>query len=140
VSVLSWIFSRKKQRPGKDPTPTVVAKGKRSPVHEFGARLTGVDLENQDGSFRQEIIARTEPGAETIFVAQMGALKLVAVFLAETGEQLGFLNRETSGKIIKEAKGYDYGSRVAEIHEPEAESSIRNVTLTIEVFEKPRRR
>jgi hypothetical protein len=136
MSILSWIFGRKKRAAASDPTPTIVAKGKREPIHDFGARLVGVDLENPDDSSRQEIIARTKPGAETIFVAQMGAMKLVAVFVAETGEQLGFLPRETSHKIIKEAKGYDYGSRIAEIHEPDPETGIRNVTLTIEVFEK----
>ncbi len=140
MSILSWVFGRKKRQAAKDPTPSIVEKGERKPIHEFGARLTGVDLENKDGSFRQEIIARTKPGAETIFVAQMGALKLVAVFLAETGEQLGFLNRETSQKIIKEAKGYDYGSRVSEVHEPEPDSDIRHVTLTVEVFEKAKQR
>ena len=136
MSIIGWFFGRNKRRASKDPTPTIVTKGAREPVHEFGARLTGVELENQDGSSRQDIIARTQPGAETIFIAQMGVLKLVAVFLAETGEQLGFLPRETSQKIIKEARGYEYGSRVAEIHEPDPETGIRHVTLTIEVFEK----
>lgn len=136
MSILGWIFGRKKRAAARDPTPSIVSKGNREPIHEFGARLVGVDLENPDDSSRQEIIARTKPGAETIFVAQMGAMKLVAVFVAETGEQLGFLPRETSAKIIKEAKGYDYGSRVAEIHEPDPETGIREVTLTIEVFEK----
>ena len=140
MSILGWIFGRKKRQYAKDPTPTIVEKGERKPIHEFGARLTGVDLENPDGSFRQEIIARTKSGAETIFVAQMGALKLVAVFLAETGEQIGYLNRETSQKIIREAKGFDYGSRVDEIMEPDPESGVRNITITIEVFEKARRR
>lgn len=139
MSILGWLFGRKR-RASKDPTPTIVAKGQRKPIHEFGARLSGVELENPDGSMRQDIIARTKPGAETIFVAQMGVLKLVAVFLAETGEQLGYLPRETSEKIIKEAKGYDYGSRVESIHDPDPETGIRHVTLTIEVFEKPRAR
>ena len=136
MSILGWLFNRGKRKASRDPTPTIVTKGNRQPIHEFGTRLVGVDLENPDDSSRQDIIARTKPGAETIFVAQMGAMKLVAVFLAETGEQLGFLNRETSAKIIKEAKGYDYGSRVGEIHEPDPETGIRELTLTIEVFEK----
>lgn len=136
MSILGWIFGRKKRAAARDPTPTIVAKGQREPIYEFGTRLVGVELENPDDSSRQEIIAHTKPGTETIFVAQMGAMKLVAVFIAETGDQLGFLPRETSQKIIKEAKGYDYGSRIAEIHEPDPETGIRNVTVTIEVFEK----
>jgi hypothetical protein len=139
MSLISWLFPRKK-RAAKDPTPQVVEKGPRDPIHSFEAPLVGVELENQDNSVRQEIIARTAVGAETILVAQMGALKLAAVFVAETGEQLGYLSREVSIKIIREAKGYDYGSRVATIHEPDPDSGIRNVTLTVEVFEKPGRR
>ncbi len=136
MSLLGWVFGRKRRAAAKDPTPTIVEKGERVPVHEFGARLAGVDLENPDGSMRQDIIARTKPGAETVFVAQLGVLKLVAVFLAKTGEQLGYLPRETSEKIIREAKGYDYGSRVDEVHDPDPETGVRHVTLTIEVFEK----
>lgn len=135
MSLFSWIFGRRKKAP-KDPTPQIVEKGERVPIHSFETELAGVDLENQDGSIRQEIIARTEPGAETILVAQMGALKLAAVFLAESGEQLGFLPRDVSAKIIREAKGYDYGSRVAAIGEPDGENGIRQVTLTVDVFEK----
>ena len=135
MSLLRWLLGRRKKVP-KDPTPQIVEKGKREPIHSFESRLSGVDLENPDGSFRQEIIARTEPGAETILVAQMGALKLAAVFLAESGEQLGYLPREVSAKIIREAKGYDYGTRVASIGEPDPETGVRDVTLTIDVFEK----
>jgi len=130
------MLGRRKKAP-QDNTPQVVEKGKREPIHSFESALSGVDLENPDGSQRQEIIARTQAGAETILVAQMGALKLAAVFLVESGEQLGYLPREVSGKIIREAKGYDYGSRVAAIGEPDPDTGVRGVTLTIEVFEKP---
>jgi hypothetical protein len=136
MSLINWLFPRKKAAP-KDPTPQIVEKGPREPIHWFEAPVVGVELENQDDTVRQEIIARADVGAETLLVAQMGALKLAAVFIAATGEQIGYLSREVSIKIIREAKGYDYGSRIAEIHEPDPDSGIRNVTLTIEVFEKP---
>jgi len=135
MSLLRWMLGRRKTRP-EDAAPKIVEKGERAPIHSFEAVLAGVELENPDGSQRQEIIARTQAGAETILVAQMGALKLAAVFLAETGEQLGYLPREVSAKIIREAKGYDYGSRVAAIGEPNPEPGVRSVTLTIDVFEK----
>lgn len=135
MSLLGWILGRRKKTP-EDNTPQIVEKGERVPMHSFEVVLSGVDLENPDGSKRQEIIARTEVGAETILVAQMGALKLAAVFLAETGEQLGYLPREVSSQIIREAKGYDYGTRVAAIGDPDPDSGIRSVTLTIDVFEK----
>jgi hypothetical protein len=138
MALLNWLFRRKKV--AVDPTPQIVEQGKRKPIHIFEAAVVGVDLENQDGSFRQEIISRTEPGVETILVAQMGALKLAAVFIAATGEQIGFLSRDVSNKIIREAKGYDYGSRIGAINDPDPETGIRNVTLEINVFEKPRRR
>ncbi len=135
MSLLGWILGRRKKAP-QDDTPQIVEKGERVPVHSFEAMLSGVDLENPDGSQRQEIIARTQVGAETILVAQMGALKLAAVFLAENGEQLGYLPREVSSQIIREAKGYDYGSRIAAIGQPDPGSGVRSVTLTIDVFEK----
>jgi hypothetical protein len=135
MSLLGLLFGRKR-RSAPDPPPQIVAKGKREPIHAFGARLAGIDLENPDGSRRQDIIARARPGAETIMVAQIGALKLVAVFLAESGEQIGYLKRETSEKIVREAKGYDYGSRIDEIGEPDPETGVRQVLLAIEVFEK----
>jgi|GEM_PF-4767413 len=135
MSLLRLLFRRKDRTP-KDTTPKIVTKGERVPVHSFATELAGIDLENPDGSMRQDIIARTEVGAETILVAQMGALKLAAVFLAETGDQIGYLPREVSTKIIREAKGYDYGTRVAAIGEPDPETGIRDVTLTIDVFEK----
>jgi hypothetical protein len=136
VSLLKLLWRRRK-RDAADDTPRIVEKGERVPVHEFDATLAGIDLENQDGSKRQEIVARAKVGDETIFVAQMGALKLVAVFLAETGEQLGYLKREVSKKVIQEARGYDYGSRICEISKPDPETGIRGVTLTVQVFEKP---
>jgi hypothetical protein len=139
MALINWLFRRKKTAP-KDAAPQIVKKGRREPIHWFEAPVVGVELENQDGSIRQEIIARANEGAETIMVAQMGALKLVAVFLAESGEQIGFLQREVSAKIIREAKGYDYGSRIATIGEPDPENGIRAVVLTVEVFEKPARR
>jgi hypothetical protein len=139
MALLNWLFRRKKQTP-TDPTPQIVEQGAREPVHWFEAAVVGVELENQDGSIRQDIIARTEPGTETILVAQMGALKLAAVFSAATGEQIGYLPREVSNKIIREAKGYDYGSSIASISEPDEDSGIRNVVLTINVFQKPGRR
>ena len=135
MSLLGWIFGRKKKAP-VDTGPQIVEKGEREAIHSFESELAGVDLENPDGSKRQEIVARTKPGAETILVAQMGALKLAAVFLVESGEQLGYLPREVSSKIIKEARGYDYGSRVAAIGDPDPDTGVRSVTRTIEVFEK----
>lgn len=135
MSLLGWLFRRGKKTP-RDTGPKIVKKGKREPIHTFETELSGVDLENPDGSQRQEIIARARAGAETVLVAQMGALKLAAVFLAETGEQIGYLPREVSAKIIREAKGYDYGTRIAAIGEPDEETGVRGVTLTVEVFEK----
>jgi hypothetical protein len=135
MSLLNWLFRRKKRAP-KDPTPQIVELGERQPIHSFESAIVGVELENQDGSFRQEIIARTLPGTETILIAQMGALRLAAVFVAESGEQLGYLARDVSIKIIREAKHHDYGSRIAAIGEPDPETGVRSVTLTIDVFEK----
>ena len=132
MSVLRWIFGRKKKAP-PDTGPKIVEKGEREPIHSFTSNLAGVDLENPDGSKRQEIIERSKPGAETILVAQMGALKLAAVFLVESG---GYLPREVSEKIVREARGYDYGSRIAAIGEADPDTGVRNVTLTIDVFEK----
>lgn len=135
MSLLARLLGRKKKTPVDD-TPRVVKKGARTPIHSFEAELSGTELENPDGSLRQDIIARTEVEAETILVAQMGALKLAAVFLAETGEQIGYLPRQVSGKIISEAKSYDFGTRIAWIGEPDPETGHRAVGLTIEVFEK----
>ncbi|MCA8926428.1 MAG: hypothetical protein KDC18_00040 [Alphaproteobacteria bacterium] len=135
MSLLGWLFGRRRKAP-KDNTPQIVELGERKPIHSFETTLSGIDLENPDGSMRQDIIARTTVGTETILVAQMGALKLAAVFVAETGEQLGYLPREVSTKIIREAKGHDYGTRVAAIGEPDPETGVRDVTLAIDVFEK----
>ena len=130
------ILFRRKTRSPADNTPRIVEKGAREPVDSFDVTLSGTDLENQDGSLRQTIIANSMPGTETIMIAQMGTLKLLAVFIAETGEQIGFVPREPSARLIREAKRHDYGSRIAEIGEPDPENGQRSVILTIDVYRK----
>jgi len=66
----------------------------------------------------------------------MGGLKSAAVFPAATGQQLGYLPREISAKIIREAKVYDYDTRTADIGEPDPDTGMRALTLTIKVFEQ----
>jgi len=59
MSLLRFLFNRDRtNRKSADNSPRMVEKGRRQPLHSFEATLSGVDLQNQDGSWRQEVIAR----------------------------------------------------------------------------------
>jgi len=140
VSLLRWLFNRGKNKSKEPPGPKIVELEEREPVHVFQTHLAGDDLQNPDGSQRQDIIARNEVGAETILMEHRGTMGLVAVHVAATGEQIGFLPREISRKIKKEARGYDYRTLIDDIGEPDPETGIRRPSLTIEVYEKRKQR
>ena len=140
MSLFGNLFGRKKRGPAPDPGPKIVSKDDRAPIHDFQTELVGVELENPDDTKRQDIIARASVGAEIILLTERRAMGLVSVYIAESGQQIGFLPRETSTKIKKEARGYDYRTYIDEISEPAPETGVRGVTLTVEVFEKPKAR
>jgi hypothetical protein len=146
MSILAWLMRR---RSGATPatatgsapaTPPISLVGDREPNWTFDAEVAGTDLENDDGSIRQDIIRRTEIGQETLLIDLPTIPKLVAVFVAATGDQLGYLPRKVAQRILAESRRYEFRSFVKDIKPDVEREEILRVLLGIDVFEKPRSR
>lgn len=145
MSILARLFRRKPAEaaaggPPDRHMPPISEVGDRVPKWSFDAEIAGTDLENDDGSLRQEIIRRVEIDQETLLVDLPTIPKLVAVFVAATGEQLGYLPRKVGERIIAESRRYEFRTYVKDIQPDVEREDILRVLLGIDVFEKPRSR
>ena len=123
--------------------PVAVAKYERFAqaargLHHFYSKVAGVSHANDDGTDRQEIIARCEP-LELLLLDhdEHNPYDSNAVRVRrENGEQIGFLSAELAGEVVEEAtRGIRFAAFIHAITGGTPHKPIMGVNLLIVVAE-----
>ncbi len=112
------------------------------PTREFYTKVAGVSRNNVDGSSRQRIIADCNVG-EAVELRRdpdnPHDFNAVAVLRRRTGEQLGFLPRETAADVARKmAKGERFSGEISDLTGGTRGKPTRGVNLLIAVYETDR--
>jgi len=103
-------------------------------ITDYPSLVAGVTYANRDGSSRQEIIQRYQPGEQVFLIAEPdNAVDPNAIAVQRgDGEQLGYLPRPLAERVARLLRqGYGYAAFVAEILEPGLTYSSYGVRLQI---------
>lgn len=79
------------------------------PWKEFHSKIVGVTYPNDDGSSRQELLAKCGKGQKLdLALRPMEQDKNAVAVLTRSGEQLGWLSREVASGIARALRKKDY--------------------------------